>query len=407
MTSAAAAAHTRRVGGLDLFRTIAVFGMLVAHVGPAAWTAGEGWGTVHIGWELFHSRMPAMFAFAAGVSLTLGSPTASGRATPETAPTVIRAALLAVCGAALAALGTPVAVILTFFSVWFLLVLPFRRCSPRALVVAAAVWALVGPPLSVLLRRMIGSEPGFAWSALVAGDYPALTWMPFVLAGFAVGRLDLTRRTVRRALAVVGTLLTALAYGGGGALLALGGVDALAAARGVTGGGPAAAAEVARVFYGESGVTDTSSLLWLLVPAPHSGSWADVAGCLGVCALLLSVCLTAGDAAQRALASPRVTPRLAGIVTSALATPGAMVLSVYAAHIVAMALITAVTGHSFGPAQSVGTLAAFTVGLTAAAVVWSRFAPRGPLERVLGRATLLTVRTGRRVSAGWSRPSRP
>ncbi|MDF2560507.1 MAG: putative integral rane protein [Microbacterium sp.] len=407
MTPPAAAAHSRRVVGLDLFRTIAVFGMLVAHVGPAAWTAGEGWGTVHVGWVLFHSRMPAMFAFAAGVSLTLGSPTAPDRATPETAPTVIRAALLAVCGGALAALGTPVAVILTFFSVWFLLVLPFRRCTPRTLVVAAAVWALIGPPLSVLLRRMIGSEPGFAWSVLVAGDYPALTWVPFVLAGFAVGRFDLTRRTGRRALAVVGTLLTALAYGGGGAFLALGGVDALAAARGVSGGGPAAAAEVARVFYGERGVTDTSSLLWLLVPAPHSGSWADVVGCLGVSALLLSVCLTVGDAAQRARAALRVAPRLAGIATTALAAPGAMVLSVYAAHIVAMALITATTGHSFGPAQSIGTLAAFTMGLTAASVVWSRFEPRGPLEWALGRVTLLIVRMGRRASAGWSRPSRP
>ena len=62
----AASSRPKRLLGLDLFRALAVFGMLVAHVGPAAWTAGAGLGHEHWLWEIFHSRMPLMFAFAAG-----------------------------------------------------------------------------------------------------------------------------------------------------------------------------------------------------------------------------------------------------------------------------------------------------------------------------------------------------
>ena len=39
---------------------------------------------------------------------------------------------------------------------------------------------------------------------LLTGFYPAITWMAFVTAGMALGRLDLTSSTVRRRLAVFG-----------------------------------------------------------------------------------------------------------------------------------------------------------------------------------------------------------
>lgn len=154
-------------------------------------------------------------------------------------------------------------------------------------------------------------------------------------------------------------------------------------------------------------MTDTGSWLWLLVPAPHSGSWADVIGCLGVCALLLAVLLPLGDAARWADGGAGPVKKTVGVVIASVATLGAMVLSVYAAHIVAMAAITATTGHSFGPAQSVFTLAAFTAALLLFSTLWLRRFRRGPLEWFLGWAGTLIERTGRRVSAGLSRRSRP
>ncbi|MGN7860864.1 DUF418 domain-containing protein [Microbacterium sp. 22303] len=394
---------TARLVGLDLFRAVAVFGMLVAHVGPAAWTPGDGFGTVHAEWEIFHSRMPAMFAFAAGLSLNLGRRRGTDVVQPAVLSTVIRAALLAVCGVALTLLGTPVVVILGYFAVWFILILPFRRLGVRALIVVAGMWAVVGPLVSFAARRTVDLPGNPLWSSLVAGDYPALTWMPFVLAGLAVGRLNLSSTRVRVGLAVAGAVLVGVGYG----------LSAMVLTRVVTArivetltptAEMTAVQEFARLFFKERGVTDTGTWLWLLVPAPHSGSWADVIGCLGVCALILAVLLPIGDAALWADGARTRTKKGVGVVLASIATLGAMVLSGYAAHIVLMAIITATTGHSFRGAQSVLMLAAFTAGLLLFSSLWMRRFPQGPLEWLLSRASSLIERTGRRVSAGsWRR----
>lgn len=406
MSAATARGAGMRLVGLDLFRAIAVFGMLVAHVGPDAWTPGEGWGTVHPVWELFHSHMPAMFAFAAGLSLTLGSGARRTGRREQIVPTLVRAALLAACGAALTALGTPVAVILPAFALWFVLALPFARMRARTLVMTAAVWAVAGPVASFALRRAFTDATGPVWSALVAGDYPALTWMPFVLAGFGMGRLDLSLVRVRAAAAATGGVLVVLAYGAPAAVGAMIGADRVAASlSGVA--TPGARAAFARLFFGESGTTPTLHPAWLVVPAPHSGSITDVIGCWGVCLLLLVGCLVVGDAAASVRRQASAAARLAARTVLAVAATGAMVLSVYAAHIVVMAVVTSLTGHSFGGGQSVAMLAAFTVGLAAAAALWQRVAGRGPLETLLSRAAALIARTGTRGSAGSSPPSQP
>lgn len=402
-----------RMIGLDLFRAVAVFGMLVAHVGPAAWTPGAGFGTVHPGWELFHSRMPAMFAFAAGLSLNLGGRSDADGTRPAVVPTVIRAMLLAVCGVALRLLGTPAIVILVYFAAWFVMVLPLRRLRVRALLVVAGLWAVIGPLLSFAVRSAVDvpddvlwKPAEVLWKVVVAGDYPALTWMPFVLAGLAVGRLDLSSTRVRARLATAGALLIGVGYGLS-MLLLTHGVAARIMATLAPSAGEDTTQQLARLFFQESGVTETGSWLWLVVPAPHSGSWADVLGCLGTCALLLALLLPLGDLARRVDGSEGRARRAVGVAISSIAAPGAMVLSIYAAHIVVMAVITATTGHSFLGEQSVLMLAAFTGGLLLFASLWARRFRRGPLEWLLGRGTVAIEQAGRRVSAGSSRRSRP
>ena len=48
---------------------------------------------------------------------------------------------------------------------------------------------------------------------LLTGFYPAITWIPFVIAGMALGRLDLSAGTVQRRLAALGPALIVLGYG--------------------------------------------------------------------------------------------------------------------------------------------------------------------------------------------------
>ncbi|MEB4613705.1 heparan-alpha-glucosaminide N-acetyltransferase domain-containing protein [Leucobacter sp. M11] len=391
-----------RLLGLDLFRAVAVFGMLVAHVGPSAWTPGEAFGTVHWEWEVFHSRMPAMFAFAAGLSLNLGRSRENGSTQPAAIPTLIRATLLAVCGLLLISLGTPVVVILVSFSVWFVLVLPFRRLGVRALLILTAAWTIAGPALSFLLRQSTALPDDMLSNELVGGDYPALTWMPYVLAGLAVGRLDLSSPQVRLRLAGVGAALMSVGYAVSGFLFADGLtariMESISPQKGFS-----VEQQFARMFFGESGVTPTGSWMWLLVPAPHSGSWADVIGCLGVCALTLAVLLPCGDLGRWAGNARCWIKRTVGRLILFVTPLGAMVLSVYAAHIVAMATIHATTGHSFRGAQSEYMLAAFTGGLLVFSWLWMRRFRYGPLEWLLGKATAAIERMGKRVSAGLSR----
>jgi len=49
---------------------------------------------------------------------------------------------------------------------------------------------------------------------LFTGAHPAVSWMPFLLAGMALGRLDLASVGVRVRLAVLGPALAVLGYGG-------------------------------------------------------------------------------------------------------------------------------------------------------------------------------------------------
>ncbi|MGV8883509.1 MAG: heparan-alpha-glucosaminide N-acetyltransferase domain-containing protein [Rhodoglobus sp.] len=391
----AVGSRSARLIGLDLFRALAVFGMLVAHVGPAAWTAGHGLGQEHWVWEVFHSRMPLMFAFAAGFSMNLSR--RSGSAGSARAAIVIRAALLILVGFALTALGTPVVVILSYFGVFFLLSIPLQTLSARPLFVIAAVWGVAGPPLSFWLRTVVDLPGNPLWTGLVAGDYPALTWMPFILMGMAVGRLDLASASVRWRIGAAGAVTALIAYGASALALALGARDALIAAVGST-DALTAPQHYARLLHHESGVTDTSSWLWLFTSASHSGSWGDIWGALGVCGVLLALLLPLGDWAGRG-SHHRLSASARGLIRLC-AAPGAMVLSVYAAHIVAMWAITAATGYSFGPAQPVWILASFTLGAIVFAGLWMRRHSRGPLESLMGGATAAVLRVARKERRG-------
>ncbi|MGO4429384.1 hypothetical protein AB4Z54_64285, partial [Streptomyces sp. MCAF7] len=159
----------------------------------------------------------------------------AGRREPKTGLAGRQAkARLAIRAVVLLALGTAMAmeyggvIILGFYGVYFLLALPLVRLRARTLAIIAAAFALVTPQLAFALNALLTpsvqqsvnaydplrrlSEVGVL-DLLLTGFYPALTWMSFMIAGMALGRLDLSSGTVQRRLAALGAALTVTAYG--------------------------------------------------------------------------------------------------------------------------------------------------------------------------------------------------
>lgn len=367
-----------RLIGVDLARGLAVFGMYAAHVGP---DPAEG-GTTGFLMELAHGRASALFAFLAGFSIIL----MTGRRAPKTgragrqavAKVVIRALVLLAVGTALTLSGTPVEVILTFYGLYFLIVLPLYRLSARPLAIIAAAGALMLPQaLYVIRRALVESDPGGIWtwpadadglvSLLFTGSYPVLTWLPFVVAGMAVARLDLAATAVRIRLAISGVSLAVLGYGGSWLALHLV-PGALAAVTEGSWTGSASSAWWSDTWGYPYGTTPAE----LLVASPHSETTLSILANTGVALAVLVTCLAAVDA------FPRVH-RLARPVIAV----GTMSLSAYVFHIVGIRML----GIEELPGSPLHVLLGFIAAVTVFATFWSRYFRRGPLEWLLGKAT--------------------
>jgi uncharacterized membrane protein YeiB len=378
-------ASTGRLIGLDLARGLAVFGMYAAHVGPDPSMGGP------LGWvmEVARGRSSALFALLAGFTLVL----LTGRPQPRTGRAgrqamgrvLIRSAVLVALGYALTCLDTSVDVILAAYGMVFLLALPLYRLRADTLAVIAAATALVLPQVLYVLRAAV---EGGSWAdaviahdplaritdsdgiieLFITGAYPVLTWLPFVIAGMAVGRLDLARPGVRATVALLGTGLALLGYGG--SWLALNLVPgAQAAVSATTGGGSAASA-----WWSDAvGDPTTSTPDWLLVAAPHSQTTWSILGNTGVGLLVLAACLFAADRSARLrwLAAPVIAV-------------GSVSLTTYVGHIIA---VKALGIDDLPASAALPALVGFAAAAMLLALAWTRAFRRGPLEYMLHTAT--------------------
>ncbi|MGX4688436.1 DUF418 domain-containing protein [Streptomyces sp. JNUCC 63] len=381
-----------RLIGIDLARGLAVFGMYSSHIGPDV-TVG---GPVGFLMEMARGRCSALFALLAGFSLVI----ITGRPRPRTgragrqavARIVIRAVVLMALGYALTALDTVVNIILSFYGLIFLMALPLHRLRARTLALIAAAEALVLPQVLYVLRQSV-KEGNWA-DAVIAGDplaritgtdgmvellitgsYPVLTWMPFLLAGMAVARLDLTGSGVRSRLALAGGALALLGYGGSWLALRLV-PHALSIIANATGSGSASSAWWSDTVGKPE---DGTPVAWLLVAAPHSQTTFSILGNTGFALVLLAVCLTVADT------MPRLT-RLARPVSQV----GMTALTAYVLHIVALWFFTDVLHVAAIEADTMAALPvllAFIAAATLLATTWTRRFRRGPLEHVLHIAT--------------------
>ncbi|WP_206796015.1 DUF418 domain-containing protein [Amycolatopsis sp. MtRt-6] len=392
-----------RLAGIDLARGLAVFGMFGAHVGPDPSIGG----VTGVLMEFVQGRSSVLFATLAGLSLAI----MSGRQEPLTGVPwrqaagriAIRGVILLLCGTALTMTGTTVVVILAYYGVYFLLTLPFTRLRAPALALIAAGTAIAGPLLSFVVRRFLDSsgwgqaitthDPVEAIGGegvvrlLFTGSYPVATWLPFVFAGLALGRLDLAAAVTRVRLAVLGPALVLAGYGGSWLAIRLFGVTDLVGNDAVPGSGKLPGpGGVLELGYQDgdrwvaSGAVNTDTPAWLLVSSPHSGTPFEIAGSVGV-AITVLVC---------ALVLTDKLPRLR--VWRPVTAVGSMSLTAYTGHVVAIAVF----GLSGAQGEPPAVLLGFIAGAIVFALVWSRFFRRGPLEYLLHEATKPALRLGRK-----------
>ncbi|MFC8198029.1 DUF418 domain-containing protein [Streptomyces sp. NPDC057298] len=373
-----------RLVGLDLARGLAVFGMYAVHVGPAP---GQD-GVIGFLMELAQGRSSALFAVLAGFAVAL----ITGRRTPKTgqagrqavAKVIIRAVILIALGTALTLTGTPVVPILAFYGLFFLLVLPLYRLGTKPLALIAVGWALVGPQLLYALKPVVGGRVFLSYgqadgpvSLLFTGGYPALTWVPFVIAGMAVARCDLAATAVRIRLALTGVALAVTGYGGSWLAVRLVPGAAEAVRKAEQGSGMPSMPSMPSGSSMPSVSPDSIGIFGdtpagMLASAPHSEATLSIVAATGVAILVITACLAAMDAFRglRRLAKPVIAV-------------GSMSLTAYVYHIVAIWLLNT-EGQT---ASALYILLGLIVSVTVFAAIWSRFFQRGPLELLMGRAT--------------------
>ncbi|MFC5748245.1 DUF418 domain-containing protein [Actinomadura rugatobispora] len=375
----------RRLVGLDLARGLAVLGMFAAHVGPD-FEDGPAGAVL----QVTHGRSAALFALLAGVTMMI----ISGRRRPKTGregrqaavKIAIRAVILIALGTALAMLPTPVDAILAYYGLLFLLALPLVRLRARTLAIIAAVLAVVGPLLSYGLLTVLNDQTwAQSWQQaidahdpikrlcdtgvldlLLTGTYPAMTWMPYIVSGMALGRLDLQAARVRHRLAALGAALALVGYGTSYLVYhAFPAVREALATSGWYESGPPT------WWQGpESGTVDTSTPALLLVAAPHSGTSFEVIGNTGVAIAVIAGAFTV---LQWSRAHRLLHPLIAA---------GTMSLTLYTVQIIVLAALD--SDDSYG---SLHVLSVFVVTALVSAVLWTRHFRRGPLEYLVNTAT--------------------
>ncbi len=375
--------------GIDVARGIAVLGMFVVHVG-IGWTLADGSNALL---PVVAGRSAALFAVLAGVSIAL----LSGGATPRTGSdmgvalwrVLIRGLLMLPVGTLLTMTGAPVSVILAYYAVFFVLAVPFMGERWKVVAGTAAVLGLVGPVVSFYVRGLVDDgpleapvaainsyDPLVTWADdgvvnfLLTGSYPAITWMPFVLAGLAIGRLNLRSIRVRWILVGVGTALAAVAYSVSWLALNVFGArqrleSSFDAAYMVDYGQTSSVDQTLR--EGLPGVVPPNDWAWLMTTAPHSGTPFEVYGAGGVAIAVLGVFLLVSHYLRWVLYP--------------LAAVGALALTTYVGHI----LLIWVDERGWlvsTPLQSVTDNLAVSVllGSLVFSTVWTLLVRRGPLE---------------------------
>ena len=203
-----------RIVGLDIARGLAVIGMIAAHTaetyGQFVWSQPETWTSI------VNGRPAILFALLAGISIALMTGRAEGpdrtRLGLVRMQLVGRGIMIFAIGLVLEMLSTNVAIILTFYGAIYVIATMFIAARVRTLIIWAAALALTGPALQALLDVLFMGGSGQGTQFLMQGTYSLTVWTALMLAGLALGRLDITRVKVAAGARAIGVALCAIGY---------------------------------------------------------------------------------------------------------------------------------------------------------------------------------------------------
>lgn len=412
-----------RVVALDIARGIAVLGMAAAHTaalpGELRWDDPSTWV------DLVNGRSSILFAVLAGISIAIMTGRTRIPAGPELAHArlrlVARGLVIFAIGLVLELLGTSIAVILTFYGAVYALAILFIGMRVSRIVIWAASLAVAGPALVAGLMALALSSSGSGISFVLDGTYSIIVWTALMLAGLALGRLDVTRRKTAALALAAGVVLSAVGYTVGGVWAQdQYGDDSSWFFSSETGSSsfvdewyepemvPGDEADLTGMVcedygdgylscYPEEDYTEFPSddlaleedangwatypdavatadvggtmLSAFLSSSPHSGGTMEILGSGGLALALIGLLLLTGEALRYVLLP--------------LAAVGTMPLTAYTAHVVAIWAVMGPGGWS-QPPQLFWLLAA---GLLLGCTLWALLLGRGPLERLTARAS--------------------
>ena len=330
-----------RVVGIDIARGLAILGMFVAHAAPR----------VNETEFLVDGRSSILFATLAGVSLGLMTgaerPTARGIRSDRVVSIALRAIFIFLIGVVLSSFDSDVAVILDYYGIMFLLLIPVLFCARWALGAVAVGLLVLAPALGAGQDDVNTSRDSVAYFVdyyVLNGYYPVLIWLPFLIVGLIAARSGLTRPRTQALMVGVGTFFAVAGYG---AAVAVPGISAEA----------------------------------------HSGTTAEVLGSGGLAIAIIGALLWL-TAPERASLG-RV---LCGVLWP-IAAAGSMALTLYTLQILALIGLVAVRdgGDPAVPVTVDYPGVPLLVGMVLASLLfaslWRLFLGKGPLERMLAAAS--------------------
>ncbi|HEX6954677.1 MAG TPA: heparan-alpha-glucosaminide N-acetyltransferase domain-containing protein, partial [Agromyces sp.] len=341
-----------RVDGVDAARGIALIGMFVAHLAPAAASVDAA--------ELIalaDERPRLLFALTAGIGL--------GLLTGATRPVAdrvarwglrrqiaIRALLLIAIGLIVVAAFAPlVFVILDVYGVAFLVMLPLLFLPGRAAIALGAVLLTMTPAIAAIAERdadivALGDRPppiGLLVEWFLVGAYPVIIWVPVMLIGLGLARLDVTAPQVVARAALTGALAASVAL------------------------------PLSRLLPDASLPATAADAAWA---APVRASLETVGNtAVGLVVVAAAVALTG-------LARP-VVRRVAAAVLSPVTAMGGMPLTIYTAHLIVISLGKYRSESGVVTDDSWPLLVGSIIGSMLFAWLWRRYVGRGPLETAL------------------------
>ncbi|WP_158895640.1 DUF418 domain-containing protein [Amycolatopsis anabasis] len=368
-----------RLLGVDVVRALAIVGVFVMHFPMTGWLhAGpRAEAPAFLRWldSETSSRAMSLFVLLAGVSIALmtgGSrPYTGRRMTTACLRVAVRAVTLFLISLCIDEFGASV---IGFYAVLLLFLIPFTRLRPRTLFCLSAVsvplvtgyaiwvvtshmdWMMSDTPAGLAILTHPGQWGDYLFSLVfTGGGFQTIYGIPLVLAGLAIGRLDLHSHAVRWRMMITGFgVAVAACVLSWLALYPFGFADVIDGTQ-----PPGMAWQALLAMPGERSLYATSAV--------------GITFMIGSALLLLGAFLTLMDLPgwRRALWP--------------LAAAGGMAMTWYAGHFAYQSAIGNPKAYSF-----VYFLAVVVVML-AVSVLWRRWLRRGPLEWLVHKVITIVV----------------